>query len=355
MRNLFCFMIVLLFMTMSPWAQAVRVSSIYKGKIPVASQSAPDRTRALQDGLLQVLVKVTGNMHVLENDPELKTRLSHADALVQEFSYAPAPAGSSLPYILTVRFDPEAINRLLRDEGLPLWGKNRPLILTWLSIATPNHPAEIVDSSGSDSVTLLKQNAERRGLALILPMMDVSDLSQVSVTDILKKNVTALEAATKRYASDAMLIGQITGTGKNHTSFTSQWQLMLGTDQWTWEIAGENLQEIFSTVMNNIGDTLAARYASVTSNAVQSQLVLQIADVKQQTDLLELMKYLQHLTPVAEVQLASVVGNDVTLNVSLRGSKQSFMRAVSLAKNLQVMTNTVLPPQEDTLYYRWAH
>jgi hypothetical protein len=152
-----------------------------------------------------------------------------------------------------------------------------------------------------------------------------------------------------------MLIGQITGTGKNHTSFTSQWQLMLGTDQWTWEIAGENLQEIFSTVMNNIGDTLAARYASVTSNAVQSQLVLQIADVKQQTDLLELMKYLQHLTPVAEVQLASVVGNDVTLNVSLRGSKQSFMRAVSLAKNLQVMTNTVLPPQEDTLYYRWAH
>jgi hypothetical protein len=348
MRSFFLIATAFMLILLSPLALAVRVSSIYQAEIPVASQSPQEKAQAIQEGLARVLIKVSGNSQVLASYPTLKPALNHADVLAQQFNYkSPANAPKDAPYLLTIHFDPEGVNRLLRDAGSPIWGRSRPLILAWLAFEGPGHPADLVDSSPSDVQKALKHNAEQRGLPIILPTMDVADLNQVTASAVTGKSIAMLQQAAKRYAPKAILVGNI---NQPKAGLESQWLLVMGKEQWNWNIKGASLQEIFASVVNNVADTLAGKYGAVLSEAAQSEVVLKIAGVKQQTDLMSLMKYLQHLTVVADVQLTSITGSDIVLSVSLRGSKPGFMQALTLGKKLEALNNS---DAQDALNYRW--
>src|SRR6185437_11072211 len=158
MRNLLI-LLVLVLLAFSPAVFAVRVHSIYQAQIPVPSQSSPVRFQAAKAGLAQVLVKVSGDSLILESKPELKASLDRAGSWIQEYSYSVLPhVTKSMPYLLTMRFDAEAVNKLLLESGSPIWGQNRPLILVWLVVDGLNHSGDIVDSdSGGEVQTILKQ------------------------------------------------------------------------------------------------------------------------------------------------------------------------------------------------------
>ena len=349
MRRLFGWTIVLLLLSVSTTSFAVRVHSIYQDEVPVATQSKSDKLKAEQDALADVFVKVSGNSHVLDSNPNLKANLTRADTFVQEFSYtSPTDAPKATPYTLFVRFDADAINRLLREAGTPTWGQNRPLILVWLALQNAGQTsADIVDST-TDTEKILRQSAKQRGLPMIFPMMDVTDMSLVSVSDITSKSVTNLQQASQRYASNALLIGNIT---QGKTEIKSHWQLVLGTDSWSWDVSGKTMAEVFSSIVDNAADALAKRYSTVTSAAIQSELTLNISGVKQHADLLALMKYLQRLTPVSDVQLRSVSGSDIVLDLNLRGSRESFIQAASISKNLLPVSAANLA--DGSLEYKW--
>jgi hypothetical protein len=351
MRNLTVLTVSLLLMLLSPWVWAVRVHSIYQAQVPVASQTPQKRSEAAKVGLAQVLAKVSGNTDILENKPSLKASLDKADTWIQEYSYATPPnPPKDLPYVLTIHFDPDAINRLLREAGSPIWGQNRPLVLVWLVVDGTNRSGDIVDSNTSGDVqTVLKHYAKQRGLPLIFPVMDVTDMSQVAANDIITKSLPKLQNAAKRYASDALLVGRVT---QSDGGFTSQWQLVSSADQSNWDISGSSLDQVFSSVVNNVSDVFAKHYAMLTTDAVQSQLTLKVTGVKQQADLVQLMKYVQHLTPVADVELKSVLGDEILLDVNLRGSKQSFIQSLGLSKTLEPVPNT--NTEGDTLVYQWT-
>jgi hypothetical protein len=336
-------------------ASAVQVDSIYSVTVPTVTQSADEKNEAVQQGLIDVLIKVSGSAQVLDN-PKVKARLQNANSLVQEFSYATGPeSDTKTPYRLTLRYDADGINNLLQETGSAVWGANRPLIVGWIEVEGPNRPADIIDSDSVGNLpTVVKNAADKRGLALILPLMDVQDLNQVSTNTIANMTLPALETASKRYDSDAMLVGRIMQTD---TTVNSQWRLQLGTEQWSWDIPGTTVDQVLKTVIDNVANTLATRYATVISTTVQTKLSLKVTGVTQQADLLQLMQYIKHLTPVLDVQLAEVAGNVVTLNVSLRGNKQAFTELLALSKLLQVQPAVAGAPalDDDTLAYKWTH
>jgi uncharacterized protein len=349
MRKLFLIASALWVLFISSSVYAVRVTTLYQAEIPVSSQSAQEKTHAIQDGLVRVLIKVSGNKQILEKYPALKASLSQADSLVQEYKYTSITgAAKSESNLLSLHFDPDGVNRLLREAGAPIWEANRPLILVWLAYQGLNHPVDIVDSAKGLIQTQLKQSTGQRGLAVILPMMDMQDINTVTVNDVINKSLPTLQQAAARYDSNAMLVGHLS---QNNIDIESEWTLVLGADKWEWDVRGKSLQEVLNGLANNIADTLASRYATVVTDAVQTQLSLKVAGVKQQNDLLQLIKYLQHLTSVADVQLASVAGSDVVLNVNLRGSKQAFIQVLAMGKKL-------IPAQDtpsDGMAYQWMH
>jgi hypothetical protein len=327
---------------------AVRVSAIYKAEIPVTTQTEHERNKVLPEALVQVLVKVNGNSQIV-NNPDLRAHLNQASTLMQEFSYASSNI-PTYPYLLTVEFDPESINTLLRNAGVPIWGMNRPLLLAWVDYEVPNKPAEMIGSGSENNIQkMLKHQADLRGLPLILPMLDMTDINLVTANDITTMAIPNLSNAAKRYSSDGMLIIRVI---RLTDGFLAQTRLLLGDQQWGWKTTGNSLQSVLSSLINNVTDTLAGRYATVIKSTVQEQLTLKITGVSQPDDFSQLMHYVQHLTPVANVQVEKIMGAEVILKINLRGTVASFTQALLIGKKL-----TAVPVESNgnLFVYQWNH
>jgi hypothetical protein len=331
-------------------ALAIKMDSLYKGTVPVTTQAVAERNQAIQQALTQVLIKVSGNTQIL-NNPKLKSRLKTADTLIQQFSYITPPPNKNnvAPYLIEVQFDPVGVNEWLRDAGVAIWGQNRPLILAWIVYEAPGHPAEIMSNDPTiEAVTLLKQYAGEHGLPIMLPMMDITDLDQVSVKDITDMAIPQIVNASKRYAGDAILIGHIT---QNDGNFISQWKFIMDNNQWNWNITDKNTNSI-ATLINNITNTLAARFAVVTTNTIQKDLTLKVMGITQYSDFAQLTRYLNHLTPVASVEITNILtNNNVILKISLRSTQESFIKALSLGKKLTPVSNT--NTTDTMVVYQW--
>lgn len=329
-------------------ALAIKVETLYKGIVPVTTQAATERSQATQAALEQVLIKVSGNNQILSN-PQLKPHLSPVDTLIQQYSYSPNPTtGSKTPYLLEIKFDPIGINQLLRDAGAPAWGQNRPLIVAWIAYTAPGKTAELVSSDSTIDINpLLKQTAEQRGLLLMLPLLDVTDLGKVSIKDVSTMTEPALIEATKRYASNAVLIGNISSTT---TGTTSHWKLAYGNDKWEWDLSGKTTAEILPTLVDKIATTLASRFAVVTTNAIQKDIKLKVTGITQYQDFAQLTRYLNHLTPVANVEILETNNNELILKVSLRSNQESFIQTLAQGKKL---TPTTANATDTMVVYQW--
>lgn len=318
----------------------MRVNDLYVGQIEVPSQSLSDRTNALPAALAQVLIKVSGNNNVI-NNATIRSNLNNASMLMQEFSYKNGN-------ILAVRFDTGMINALLRDASIPIWGVNRPLILAWIVDESRNPSSNIIDNGSTSDISLILQNqAMRRGIPIIFPIMDVTDLTLVSANDIATMKTTVLENASKRYVSDALLIVHTTPL---ENGFKAEAKLLLGKDEWGWNIQSKTVSDLFTALTDTVANTLAGKYATKITNAIQENLLLEIVGITEHQDFSRIMHYIEHLPPVASLQVEEITGDRVIFQVSLRGSHDSFMQLLSLNKKL-----TLLPSQagSNKIIYQW--
>ncbi|MCD6040061.1 MAG: hypothetical protein K0S27_1461 [Gammaproteobacteria bacterium] len=338
----------LLLMTLP--ALAMKVDSLYKSTVPVTTQGATERSHAVQEALSQVLIKVSGSTQILSSS-NLKARLGTADTLIQQMGYITPPSNKNrVPYLLEVQFDPMGIHQWLRDAGIAEWDQNRPLIIAWIAYEAPGHPSEIVNNDLTPEIaTLFKQNAEQYGLPLILPLMDMTDFHQISTTDVIDGTLANLTNAAKRYASDAMLIGQVTQASH---SLVSRWKLVLGDQQWEWNLAGQSIADIAPPLMTHIMTTLATRFAIITTNTIQKDLLLKVTGITHYPDFAQLTRYLTHLPPVANVEIIKISpDNDVILKVSLRSNQESFIQALSVGQRLIKTSPTT--SSNTMVVYQW--
>src|SRR5438046_494087 len=120
---------------------------LYQAEVPVASQLPEVRNAVLPAALAQVIVKISGDSQALEN-PEIKSALQNADTWLQAFSYVPATEDQ--PRQLIAHFSPKAVNKLLHNAEVAVWGENRPVILGWIAYEAPAEVTEIIQNDVPD-------------------------------------------------------------------------------------------------------------------------------------------------------------------------------------------------------------
>ena len=346
MKKLITIITLILFCSSAAFADSDK--ALYQTKVPVSSQSVEERNTAVQQAFQQVLIRVSGNSQIL-NNPKIKIPSSDVNALVQEFGYSKsAVAANGSGFEMMVQFDPEGINQLLQKADVAIWGAERPMLLVWAEWEVPNQPAEIIDSGSSNHIqTFLKNAAVQRGLPIIFPMMDIDDLNQVSVNDIATMAVPVLQNAAKRYNSNGLLILRAFQlVNASHVEA----RLVLGNDQWNWTLLNPSLDENLKALVTNVSDVLAQRYSTVVTPNVQAQATIKVVGINRHGDLAQVINYLKRLTPVADVDPTEVTGAEVVLSLSLRGSQNSLIQAISAENKL------ISEPGTDTdkkLIYRW--
>lgn len=335
-------------------AYAVKLKSVYVSEVPVVSQDEKLRDKAIQQAFGQTLIKLTGDALILKN-PQLKAALATAKNNVDEFGYLPS-ATPGLPFTLKVEFDSHAIRQLLNKANVPLWGLERPLILVWLSAENANHTAELVDSeSNNEWAVSLKQGADQRGLPLFLPMLDITDIKQVSAADIRAMSVATLQKAAERYKADGILIGSIEQKDK---LYISHWKLTLGEDQWDWNFINESPAQLLQVMMDKMTATLTGRDREVADAAPTSptlpasssaSITLTVKGVNQRDDVEDLMHFLKDMPQVKELEMENVLGDEVELHLTLQCSQKIFMQDVGVGKHLQLQAES-----ENNLTYVWV-
>lgn len=99
--------------------------ALYAAEVAIDARDTRARNAAFSLALDRVLVKVTGSRDVLDDDALAGLRRD-APSLVQQWSYTSDG--------LWAAFDASAINRTLREAGLPQWGTQRPRTLVWVAL-----------------------------------------------------------------------------------------------------------------------------------------------------------------------------------------------------------------------------
>lgn len=246
-------------------AWAVPVSGLYQVREPVADQNDSSRDEAMQRALQTLVQRLTGDAQAIQN-PALDGLRKDPQQIVSQFGYE----GDAL----LVDFDPASTERLLRGAGLPLWGANRPLILTWW-LSDSNEESQLIGESQADA-GLLRDAAQHRGLPLRLPLADLSEQLVATPENFAANDPQALRDASERYGADALLAVL---ARQADDKWQAQWRLWLGDEREQGSAEAADQAALADAVMLAVNQRLAPRFVVKPGAAQSLNLVLEGADL----------------------------------------------------------------------------
>lgn len=355
--------IIILSLIISTTASAAVVSSLYSAQIPVNSHSSSQQNQALTQALNLVLIKVSGNSAITNIDG-ISGALEDPNQYVRNFSYTKAANNSTMPLLLNVNFTPQAINDLLQQTGQPIWSQNRPLTLIWLVTKNASGLHLINNSSEEQIAQLTNEASTKRGLPIIFPILDLSDIQQIQASDVWAPFINVIQRASARYAPDEILIVRINNS--NQENIVSNWTLLSQNKSLNWDIKNKNIEETINNGIDNVVTTLANQFAVTKSNNQQHDLKLLVTDLQSINDYAKITNYLNKLSGVINVEVEKVTASQATFILTLNTDTNSLRRAIKLGSVLLPIQADELQiniPNEDqsaiieqqTLKYRYNH
>ena len=314
--------LLLVFALLSMPLGAVEVSTLYTAEVPLDQEAVDPRADAYDAALRQVLLRVSGS--ALASDEESVAQLfPNPRAFVTQFR----PGGEDS---LWVSFDGQAIEQVLRNAGQPVWGADRPLTLVWLAVDWGQGEREIIaaddpermeqESRSIDRNRMIRQRlleiADRRGLPLVFPLLDTTDLQSVTFADIWGGFDVAVLDASKRYDADSVLIGRIRATSTQ----ANRWTYYFG-DQ---EVALSGPPE---AVLGQVADRLAAEFA-IGGNLPIESVNLAISGIVSVEAFGNVQRILDDVSIIDRYAIAEVSGDRIRYRVEVRGGPERLSRAL---------------------------
>lgn len=338
---------------------AETVHDLYTSVVPVVSQALSLRSKALEQALEKVLIKVNGNAAVLEV-PVVEEGLKHANELLQGYSYqtvtkkGPSSSSQSRTLQLKVSFDPESVQALLKQAAQTIWGEQRPLVILWLA-AGDRATAHIVGSdSDSDLLVAIKQASAERGLPLLLPTLDLTDLQHMSAQDVWQLNTDIISQVSQRYGANADLAMRIVPIAESE-----EWQidaeLIFNNQRQHFQLTGDSPSELLAQLMNTVTDTLSQRTTVIEQDNVLSQrFAITVQDVKDVKAYAKVVNYLRALSPVKEVEVRNVEPKIIELVVTVQGGQEALNKALEMDQTLIPVQLVMAEDETDEhLFYHW--
>jgi hypothetical protein len=200
--------------------------------------------------------------------------------------------------------------------------------LVWLVTQSTSGTQLYNSSSDNPATTLTTTLATNRGLPIIFPMLDITDIQQIQASDVWAPFINVIKRASSRYSPDEILIIRIDTTQQTH--IVSHWTLLSQDQQFTWDTEGNNLQEAIQAGIDQVISNLAKQFA-VTTNNNQSQAVkILITNLHNINDYAKITNYLRKLTGVINVEVQDITASQATFNLILNTDIAALQRTIQL-------------------------
>jgi hypothetical protein len=341
-----CLLSLLILVLLSPaTARAVRVEGLYRAAVEVVDKGGEARAEGFRAALEQVLVRLTGSTEVVA-DESLAAVLEQPARYVQQYRYDEledepgdgedgtngrsardsAEAAEPKPqYRLRVVFAQRAIEGLLEEREIPVWDVYRPQVLVWLAFDDGQRRTLVAADDDSRIDEALREVAERRGLPLLLPLLDTEDQRRVEYLDIQGGFLDRVREASSRYNAPLVLVGHVY---RGNGDWRGEWTLLEPDDRSGWLTRSEEPGQAVHAGIGGLADRLAARFAGREGEL--RAVRVRIEGAAALADYARVSRYLQRLPRVDGHRLVRVRPRELVFELSLRGQLSDLERAIAV-------------------------
>lgn len=310
--------------------QAATVNDLYQTQVTLIGNDQQADQAAREQGLANVLVKISGNTDVLDN-AAIKTAITNSGHYISQFGYSQVNGQRAID----LSFDKHQIKQLLIKSKASIWKDQRPNILVWMVDSDGQQRNILWDQSTNGLVNDTKQAADSRGLPLTFPVGDMTDATAVNASDLWGDFIDPIASASAHYNADGLLLvkaqQQPDGNVSLNWQFYPQQPSKIATTE-TQPISGTTsgtLAQTSTKMINQVTDYLAKKYAVVLGGVAGGNINIEVDNIHSTENFFALEKMLNGLTTVHSANAMRIKGNSVIFQLNLQGSEQAFHQEIS--------------------------
>lgn len=356
-------LITLLWLLVSaPFARGAVVEGLYQAEVPVAGEEDVQLREGYRAGLEQVLVRVSGDRSVMDLEP-VASQMEDIEPLIESWQVEPGPAGEDQ---LQMVFSAQGVNRLLADAGGRVWGANRPKTLAWIAVQDGGDRGLLVetgDRSGQGWSALILDNAEQRGLPLVLPSADrASDRSLLS--EVWGQFMGQIARASSGIEHDLLAVVRVRHRdGRWQASWLYQGR---GIEQ-SRSVSASSPEALATAMVDAWAGELASRFA-VSGDRIETgpYVNLVVEGIGSPSDYAAIKQALSRLNPVESVGATRVSRDRIVFRVVHAGGVAQLRQNIALDERFRALTGDDEGPGNgdgfggvgagttgQMLFYRW--
>lgn len=212
-----------------------------------------DNEQSLKKALTQVLIKLTGD-YKLPNKFAIQSQLKQLNQFVLNSEQQHRKTDKQS--VLTVHFDPAKVDNLLQKFNLIRWHDERPNWLVWIVLDDGTKPVIINSEDTPDEANLVLNQANERGLPLLLPLLDLEERAHLPMDDFIQANRTVITELSKRYAPDIILLAHVT---QQADTWQAEWNLYTEKPVKPWMNTQSELPTLLTAGINKAVDIISSQ------------------------------------------------------------------------------------------------
>lgn len=331
---------------------AVEVKDLYVSEVEVASQSPEDRNGAIRLALTDIMVKVTGRRDI-RDEVVVQEIIKNGPRYVRQYSYREEPLvgdkeGALPQRKLRVKFDSYALNEALKVEGIAVWPEERPSVLAWIAVENGKRRYLIESERHPKLISVFQKAAEKRGLPLLLPLMDLVDQSAIVFNDVWGDFDDRIAQASTRYGADTIMSGRL--LKKRADRWQVEWTLYEKDDVTHWRDETISASEALEQGVDGAFDLLAERYMEGASQRESAQYNLRVLGIRGLDDFAWLVSQLKAVSLVDSVSWREMSGESALFNLVIKSDEETLKQALDSIERLFMVTVSELRQEGELLY-----
>lgn len=328
--------------------------NLFQSEISVKDRSQQQWDIGVKKALINTLIKVSGNSKI-NTLPEIK-QLPPLSSLIQSFSYQRKSIYGKLNQLhIIVNFDQLEIKKLLKNFHQPIWLNQRPTTLVWLAKQNDDNNTEIISNDTQDeTIAMLDSTADRRGISVKLPNVDLDDISKISGNDVWKFNTSIINEASQRYGTESYLAVRTHFDEDQYWHATCLWVADGVNLQWT--LTDKDFPDLLANIVNRLADEMAAQFVSNDHGSHNNQLLIRVTGVSGIDDYTKVVNYLHKLPQVKDVDVNGIEAGAAILAINYRGDENTLTTAIknAIGHQLQPIDENESPNHDAVaLVYKW--
>lgn len=312
------------------------VEDLTLARVPVADRSDIEFARGTSKALEAVLVKLTGSSRTTRTAGG-RAVLAKAKRLVQQFGYEKSSRDNEAQdLLLRVAFDAPALTEEMRNQGLVLWGKERPATRLYVIVKNGDMTSMVTSDSlaaetaEAEVAEIIARQAFNRGIPVSFPGIAKTALieTQRNISEVL---ATALEIETQTDV-DGVAVGIFEASPSG--LWESRWVFQMGNERGKFSGQGDLIALLAEENTDSLADAIGRRFANPTLLGHKESVRLKVHGIFDSSDYANVTRYLRSLDSVTDLFLQQAEGDAIILSASVQGGYAGLNQSIAFGKVL---------------------